>query len=231
MSLFKGIKSILKLGFNLTFFLLLVSLTVNSLIANWNLDPVHDFFFARVEGPVFYEVHAASILSLCFVASYLIVKGLVTNFDNGISTIALSVTSVFTTASIHEIGLAITDYFRAGVNSGISLKYAVWLSAFFLIAVALSKPYHRKIWLVQAIGLMMFYQVGFALGIQGTTSLSNPFAPSSDFNNFTDNAAEVLSWVLPASVWTIPESFLTGVWDVLTLPYLRLFSSHPVYSE
>lgn len=174
----------------------LLALTADALIANWTLNPLWDLLYARIQMNLFYNAHASSILAICAAAFWMIHK------KDGIP---VAVFSAFGTASIHEISLDIADLGVFHISSGLSLSYLVYLSAFLIMGLAIGKRYHRNILTMTFPLMMIWFLILTALPHGSTIDPDVPFGPSTDFNSPLANTEEVLSWIVPASLWFLPR--------------------------
>lgn len=193
------IKALL-LNYVALFFLL--ALTADALVADWQLTP-WTILYARIHLNLFYNAHAASILSVCVAGYYLaFVK------KDGL---ALGVFAAFSTASIHEITLDATDLMVFHQSSGLSPTYLVYLLGFLLAGLKLARPYHRRIMFVTALMMLCWFLVLTSLPHYSTIDPNVPFGPSADFNNVIANFEEVSSWLAPVSLWFLPRRwFIRG---------------------
>lgn len=203
MDLSRGVALLGVKGFLLNYASLfgLLFLTVDALDASWWEGPI----LAKIQLNLFYNNHALSILGLCAAAFYMWLKRK--------DPLPVAVFAAFGTASIHEWLLDINDVIYFGVGSGISAGYAIVLLGLLGVGFFLSKPYHRKVWLVQGAMLMsVFLVVGYLNNftpyvIGSTIDPGVPFGASQYFNNPVTNGVEVGTWLLPASLWFLPRAW------------------------
>lgn len=179
----------------------LVVLTINCLVADWTLNPIWDIFFARVRWPIFYEVHASSILSICFVGLFRIIQSR--------GQISQWVSSTFATASLHELILYVFDLSLLGWNYkqpiGVAWQYATWLIVFLSIAILIGSKYQKRILFFQCIFFLMWFTIDI---IVKPGSSINGFFPTAQFLNPLTNVMEVMSWLIPAGFWLIPQRWI-----------------------
>lgn len=131
--------------------------------------------------------------------------------------LSTAVFAALSTASIHEILLDVNDelYFR--VSSGISPGYAVILVGILAVALWKSKPYHRRILLVMALLMTVWFAVvGYidtysGLVIGSTIDPNTPFGKSPYFFNPLTNLAEIASWLAPSMLWFLPRRWFESL--------------------
>ena len=189
-------------------------LTLNSLIADWTWNPVWDVFFARVRGPIFYEVHASSILSVCFVGLYQIFRPVAArpfkfgNLYDKVFTANLYkwVLAAFGMASIHEFSILIFDFVQSGTWSGISNSYAIWLMSFLVLGGWLCENYQKRIWFYTLLFLAVYLVLNYYF-IHVNSTIEG-FQGTEYFLDFKSNAAEVLGWVIPSLFFLLPRKWL-----------------------
>jgi hypothetical protein len=185
---------------------LLLFLTANALVANWTLDPIWDLLYARVQSSFFHNTHAISTLSICAVCFVLLAKF---KFKG----LPMIVVSCVATASIHELTLAVFDIaLSTELPQGVSLQYAIYLSAFLILAVWKGSHFQRRILGTQFFVLVLVYLLDVILKPGSTISGSEP---SPFFYNPLTNAVEVLSWVVPALLWLLPRTTIER-WAILS---------------
>jgi hypothetical protein len=185
---------------------ILLTMTVDALDSNWNLNPIWDLFYSRIQLNLFYEAHAFSILPFCIAAFFM--------WKVKKDEMATAVFAALGTASIHEICLDINDeiYFR--VSSGISPGYAlVLLSILGIGAFIACKRYHKNVWAATFVMMTAWFAVIGFLGyfhiysVGSTIDPNVPFGKSIWFNNPVTNVAEVVSWIAPSSLWFLPRKW------------------------
>lgn len=178
----------------ISLFLLLV-LTVDALYADWTLNPI----YARIQLNLFQNSHAISILAVCASAYWMaFIK------KDGM---AVAVFAAFGTAAIHELALDAVDLSVFQMSSGLSVGYAVYLFAFLGIGFFISRPYHKRVWLVIFLMMMIWFLVNSMLPVGTTIDPLHPFEPTPDFYNPVTNIAEVASWIAPVSLWFLPRKW------------------------
>lgn len=190
---------------------LLMGLTADALIANWNFNPIWDIFYARIgyqnQSLIFYNSHAASILSVCAAGFWLWLKHK--------DPLPVAVFAAFGTASIHEIALDAADLGFFHIPSGISWSYGSVMAAILVIGWSLNTSYHKKVWLSITVMMTLWFLILGSLNYTGlyhigsTISATKDFAPSNDFYNPQTNFFEVVSWLAPVSLWFLPREIFT----------------------
>lgn len=173
---------------------------MDALYADWNKDLFHDLFVAKIQQPLFYNNHSVSILFVCAAGYYMIARR---------DYMPTAIYCALATASIHEFSLGAIDSLL-GTNSGISWNYAVVLSAFILLAVGLGKTYHRKVLTTLTLIMIIWFGCVALLNYNGfnigeTMSNTIAFGKGANFDNPITNFAEVISWIIPSSVWMLPR--------------------------
>lgn len=177
---------------------LLFGLIVNSVFANWTNSLYWDLFFARVQGPIFYNAHASSILIFCASIGLRIV---LERFKD----IARWILVGFAIGGLHEFSIVFANLTigNCGCISGMSLNYSVWLTIFVVAGIKFGNPLQRK---TIALGAIIVYAFSALIILSGQTVYG--FAPTSFFLNPQSNIVEVLSWISAGASVLVPLGML-----------------------
>lgn len=182
------------LNYAALFFLLV--LTADALVANWTLDPLFDILYTRIQMNLFYNAHPISVLAVCAAAFWMVWK------KDGLP---VAVFAAFGTASTHEIALDISDLGVYHISSGLSWTYLLYLLAFLGLGLVLGKQYHRRVLGVTFIIMLAWFFILTALPHYSTIDPEVPFGASPYFYSPLANVEEVVSWLVPASLWFMPR--------------------------
>lgn len=163
-----------------------------------SLNPIFDFLIVRSGGPILYANHVTSCIALLGVTTYFVIKEP--------KHLAKWCIVIFATASIHE--MILDTIFVPLVGYGLfSFRWEFWLSLVLILALWLSNREQKKrlgyIAIVCTIYSAIWVSLVIAFHIDMRTIVI--FKPGPAYYDYTENALEVFSWLIPISMWFIPK--------------------------
>ena len=178
------LKSMGLLVVRITFFLLLISLVIDGLLANWQLS-FWGIFLAVDNGVLFQGVHALSVLGVCVAAFYLIwVK----------RSIPAGVLLAFSTATIHEYVWAGFEYVTLRQNQVVSLGYGVALLLFLAGGLYVSNRGEKKILGLILVACLSYWLILYGFNVTDWGQIQQP-------DLFAINVETVIGWLVPTTLW------------------------------
>jgi hypothetical protein len=183
--------------FNSLAWAIIAGLWVNFLWApwpvSWNL--AWDFLFTRTGGPLLYANHVSSAVVILGVVTYFGLK----NREH----IASMSMIILSTVAIHEFILEIVTLPVTHFFFFLNLRWIFWLSLVLGSALILSDRQGKirmgKIALVVFVYMVVWDLIIWTTGLDYRTVVV--FAPGPAFFNPWDNIIEIVSWILPMSMW------------------------------
>jgi hypothetical protein len=171
-------RAILKQGATILSMPVLLLMTLNAVLADWNLSSVWGFLLSTTYGPLFPGVHAFSVASVV-VATYWVVWAT--------KSLPMGVLVGGATVAVHELtwaGLGLLS----NIHNVITPFYALVYIAILAVALAVVHKKHKALILWVAAVSVSYYVI---LLVAGVIPYSNPAL----------DGIAVMGWVLPSSVW------------------------------
>lgn len=164
---------------------------LNGVIAGWQFNPFYDILFLRTRGLIFYNVHVTSILTICFVCVYQIVKTfrVIRPFR--------WIAAIFASAGIHEYAIFLWNFVKYGTRGCDCYQDQVWYAVFIALGFIVATKPQRKMLLILTGYLIVI--MGIYVGFLGNSDIQAGGAITQSF--IVNSMYEVLGWVSTGLAW------------------------------
>lgn len=166
----------------------------------WSLNPIWDFLYLRIGGPVMFGNHVITGLLILAIPIYYSIK-------YGYSKVPIWLMMMFATVFIHEMVIQSFGYIPYGnlVIHQILTNYMLYLGIFALIAVIFGNKFQRQnlfivlitCILVPGMAMILYRIVGYY-----PMTLSQ-FSPGPQLMNFWANLLENIYWLAAILPWFV----------------------------
>lgn len=163
----------------------------SAFIADWTLNPIHNLFFARLTGFLFYNLHASSLMAVSLVGVYFLVK-------TRLRDISRTVLGIAGLGAIHEF---VWGSFYGSLFLSSNIRYYSAFGIFLILAYIFCRAKQRRALSISFIFITPYELFGIVAGVPLTQT--DLFTPTEYFNALIPNAFEVLSWILISLVYLL----------------------------